>query len=268
MSTITPTTQIEYPSSDGQPMAETPTHVEAIMLLHQALQDFFHDRPDVFVASDIFWYWEEGKVDARISPDVMVVPGVRPRDIRDWRSFFSWEENGAIPVAVFEMASRGTWRDDLDDKYDRYEQLGVREYFLFDPQGLYLVPPLKGYRLHGTTYRRLRTNRIESELGFRLEVEGTMLRLIDARTGEPIPTRAEAAQRANQLAENERQRAENEGQRAETEHQRAENERQRAESEHQWAETERQRASAERQRADTLAAEVERLKALLGGDRL
>jgi hypothetical protein len=77
-------------------------------------------------------------------------------------------------------------------------------------------------------------------LGFRLEAEGTMLRLIDARTGEPIPTRAEAAQRANQVAETERQRAE----------------------------TERQRASTERQRADTLAAEVERLKALLGGDRL
>ena len=43
---------IEYPSGDGQPMAETWLHVQAIMLLHQALEDFFRARPDVFIASD------------------------------------------------------------------------------------------------------------------------------------------------------------------------------------------------------------------------
>ena len=89
----------------------------------------------MFIASDIFWYWEEGNPSACISPDVMVVPGVRPRDPRERRSFFSWEEGGAVPAVVFEMASRSTWREDVDEKFDRYEQLGVREYFLFDPEG-------------------------------------------------------------------------------------------------------------------------------------
>jgi Uma2 family endonuclease len=200
---IAPTTGIEYPSSDGQPMAETPTHVEAIMLLHQALQDFFRDRSDVFVASDIFWYWQEGNPGARVSPDVMVVPGVQPRDIRDRRSFFSWEESGAVPAVVFEMASEGTVLQDLGPKYWQYEELGVREYFLFDPEGLHLVPVLQGFRLNRSAYRRLlpADGMLESDLGFRLRAEGPVLRLIDGRTGQPIPTRAEAVERERQRAD-------------------------------------------------------------------
>lgn len=207
-------------------MAETGLHVQAIVLLHQALEDFFRTRSEpVYLASDQFWYWREGDPACRIAPDVMMVPGVAPHPRR---SFFSWEEGGAAPAVVFEMASAGTWRDDLDDKYDRYEELGVREYFLFDPEGLYLVPPVQGYRLSGTAYRRIRQDQLTSELGFGLRAEGTMLRLIDLATGQPVPTRAEAVEAAQQQAEAEKQRAE-----------------------------------AEKLRGDTLQAEVERLRARL-----
>lgn len=234
MSIAEPTTPpIEYPSGDGQPMAETGIHVQAIVWLHQALEDFFRAREGTtYLASDQFWYWREGDPTCRVAPDVMVVPGVSPNPRR---SFFSWEENGAVPAVVFEMASEGTWRDDLDDKYDRYEELGVREYFLFDPEGLYLVPPLQGYRLNGTAYRRIRQDQLTSELGFGLRAEGAMLRLIDLATGLPIPTRAEAVEAAQQRANAEQQRAD----------------------------AEQQRADTERQRADSLQAEVERLRARL-----
>ena len=205
---------IEYPSGDGQPMAETWLHVQAIMLLHQALEDFFRPRTDVFVASDLFWYWQEGRPDHKIAPDVMVVPGV---EVRPRRSFFSWEEGGAVPAVVFEMASEGTWRDDLDDKFDQYERLGVKEYFLFDPEGVHLVPQLQGYRRSGTAYRRLRQTELTSELGFGLRADDVMLRLIDLKTGHPFPTRAEAVeierQRADALqAEVERLRVQLKGQ--------------------------------------------------------
>jgi Uma2 family endonuclease len=220
MTTAVTRQDVFYPSEDGQPMAETPIHVEAIYLLHQALQDFFAERSDVFIASDINWYWEEGNPDARIAPDTMVVLGVPQRERR---SYFTWEENGVVPAVVFEMASQGTWRDDLGVKYWRYEELGVREYFLFDPQARHLVPPLQGFRLNRTAYRRLLSadDVLESELGFKLRAEGQMLRLLDAKTGQPIPTRLERA------------------------------------------ETERLRAEQEKQRADALQSEVERLKALL-----
>lgn len=195
---------IEYPSGDGQPMAETWLHVRAIMWLHQALEDFFHDKPDVFIASDLFWYWQKGNPSAKIAPDVMVVPGVgtKPR-----RSFFSWDENGAVPAVVFEMASQNTWENDVNDKFDQYERLGVREYFLFDPEGLYLVPRLQGYRLHEKVYRRIRHDELTSELGFGLRAEDTMLRLIDLKTGQSIPTRAEAVEAAQQAMEAEKKRA-------------------------------------------------------------
>jgi Uma2 family endonuclease len=228
MATATPRAVVQYPSGGGRPPAETWLHVRAIMLLHQALEDFFQHRPDAFVASDLLWYWEEGNPKACVAPGVMVVPGVRVRDPRERPSFFSWEEGGTVPAVVFELASQNTWREGLDDKYDRYEQLGVREYFLFDPEGQYLVPRLQGFRLAGTTYRRLRQSELESELGFGLRVEDTMLRLVDVRTGRPVPTRAEAVE-----AERER------------------------------ADTAQLRAAAEQQRADALQSEVERLRALL-----
>lgn len=219
------TPDVEYPSSDGQPMAETWLHVRAIMWLHQALEDFFRDRPDVFVASDLFWYWEQGNPAAKVAPDVMAIPGV---GVRPRRSFFSWEENGAIPAVVFEMASRGTVDEDLTTKFFQYEDLGVREYFLFDPEGTNMTPAFQGYRLNGTAYRRLRDTELTSELGFGLRPEETMLRLIDLKTGQPIPTREEAVEAARKAAE-----------------------------------VERQRFEAEKQRADALQAELDRLRAML-----
>jgi Uma2 family endonuclease len=248
-----PQEEIHYPAEDGLPMAETGIHVRSIVLLFQALEDALPETS--FIAADMFWYWEEGHPKSRVAPDVMVVPGVGRAERR---SFFTWRENGAIPCAVIEMASEGTWREDVDEKHDLYERLGVREYFMFDPEEKYLSPPLQGYRLVGRGYKPLEHDtegRLRSEsLGLYLKAEGVMLRLLDGATGNPIPTRAE---------------------RVEYERRHAERERQHAERERQHAERERQDAERERQRADALAAEIERLKQLLeqsqsgpGGDRV
>lgn len=228
--------EIEYPSEDGVPMAETPIHVLAVILLFEALQDFFGDRLDVFIAANIFWYWQEGNPKARCSPDVMVVPGVA-RKYR--RSFMSWKENGARPTVNFEMSSENTWRSNLTDKLQLYARLGVPEYFLFDPEGIYLPSKLVGYRLQDGDYVEIMPDaegRLYSEqLGLFLKAEGEMMRLIDARTGEPILTRTE----------------------------RIEKEQRRADAERQHADSERRLKEQERQRADALAAEVARLQDLL-----
>src|SRR5205807_2606246 len=99
--------------SDGAPMGETTIHVEAIFLLHLALQDFFRGRPDVFIASNHFWYWEKGVPASCCSPDTMVVLGV---ESGHRRSFFSWREKNPIPNAVFEIASENTWQENLAAK--------------------------------------------------------------------------------------------------------------------------------------------------------
>ena len=197
-----------YPSGDGEPMAETPIHVLAIMLLFEALQDFFRTRPDVYTGSNMFWYWEKGNPAARRAPDVMVIPGVGRADRR---SFFSWKENGAVPAVIFEVASEKTWRENLEEKRRDYERLGVKEYFVFDPEAAYVRPPLRGFRLAKAAYRAVKAaadGRLTSkQLGLHLAAEGRMLRLSDARTGERVLTREECIAQERQRAEEERQRA-------------------------------------------------------------
>jgi len=234
MAAIATAPPIHYPSSDGKPMAETGIHVNAIMLLHQALQDFFADRPDVYIASDMFWYWKEGDIRKRLAPDVMAIPGVGNYERRSFRTF---DEGGAIPAVVFEMASENTWKVDEGPKFKKYEKLGVKEYFIFDPEWLYLSSQLKGYRLSGPSYQRLEPidGRLTSQLGFQLAPEGTMLRLFWSESGEPIPTREEGLKSARRLVEVEQRQAEEQ----------------------------RKQAEEQRRRADDMEREVARLKAIL-----
>ncbi len=238
---------IVYPSSDGKPMAETGIHVGAIHLLFKLLEEFFGDRPDVFLAADMFWYWKKGRTKTT-APDVMVVPGVGNHTRR---SFFSWEENGAVPAVVFEMASENTWRNDLGFKRHLYERRGVKEYFIFDPEELYLRPRLIGFRLHGKRYRSLfaAEGSLSSDLGFDLRAEGQSLRLYDRTTGRQIPTRREKVEIAETNALSQLQKAH----RAVEEAHRAVQAAQRAEAETQ----------TQKHRADDLVLEIERLKALL-----
>jgi hypothetical protein len=46
-----------YPESDGQPMGETDWHIWALILLREGLDDFFADHSDVYVGSDLFFYY-------------------------------------------------------------------------------------------------------------------------------------------------------------------------------------------------------------------
>jgi Uma2 family endonuclease len=208
-------------------MGETDFHIFAVILLREALEDYLAGRPDAYVASTMILYFDRGNPSGRRDPDVLVALGVG-RQRR--RSFRTWEE-GAVPSVLFEVSSEGTYREDLGEKRSLYERLGVPEYFLFDPEGQWLRPVLQGFRLAGGAYAALPPapdgSLRSAQLGLRLVPEGTRLRLVDACTGAPVPTRAE----------------------------RIEHERQRAEAE-------RQRADAERHRAAGFAAEVERLRAL------
>ncbi len=186
-----------YPDSDGRPLGETDFHSAAMIWLREALQDLFADRPDVYVASNLLLYYEQGNPSGRRDPDVLVAKGVG-NHLR--LSFRVWEES-TLPHVLFEIASRSTWREDLGEKRILYASLGVPEYFLFDPEGVCLDPRLQGFRLDQGAYVPLAAaadGSLESaELGVRLTAEGGMLRLTDLRTGAAVPTRSE---RAEQLA--------------------------------------------------------------------
>ncbi len=213
---------IYYPESDGKPMAETDVHIQLMADLRFELKEFFRDQPDVYVGTDLLLYYVEGDPTKRVAPDVFVVRGVEkgPR-----RIYKLWEE-GRPPDVAIELSSRQTWREDLQEKWRLYEQLGVREYFIFDPEYDYLDDPLVGYRLEGGRYVALEIeqHRVLSEaLGLELVDTGETLRLFDPGSGQYLPTPTEesthrrAAEEARQAAEEARRVEAEARQRAEAE---------------------------------------------------
>ena len=196
--------EIYYPESDGKPMAESDVHRDVMVDLIHALETRYAGEPDVYVSGNLLIYYVEGNPRKSISPDVLLVRGV-PKGQR--KTYLLWKERKA-PDFVIEVTSDTTSHEDLNRKKDRYEDLGVEEYVLFDPLDDYLDPRLQGYRLRGGRYQPIpleRDGSLQSRTtGLILRPEGTSLRLIDAATGEHLLGRRE--EREARLAAEERTR--------------------------------------------------------------
>jgi Uma2 family endonuclease len=188
---------IHYPESDGEPMAETEIHLDVTIDLIQGLRRRYRDVPDIYVVGDMFLYYVQGNPRSVVSPDVFLVRGV-PKTPRR-RIYKLWEE-GEAPSLVIEVTSDSTSDEDTGKKKAIYERLGVEEYFLFDPLGDYLKPPLQGFRLVEGRYRPIPAEidgslrSLVTGLILRPEVD-SRLRLVDAETGEPILSDSEIADR-------------------------------------------------------------------------
>ena len=140
---------IHYPDSDGEPLAESDFQFYPLTDTVRALGLHFADRPDVYVAGNMLVYYRVNDVSARLAPDVFVVFGV---DDHLRRSYFVWRE-GKAPDFVMEIASESTVSNDTGQKRDRYAQLGVSEYWRFDPTGECLEPLLQCDLLEDGQYR-------------------------------------------------------------------------------------------------------------------
>jgi Uma2 family endonuclease len=189
--------EIEYPSSDGKPMAESDLHRNEMVVLIAALRRHFRNAPDGYVGGNLLLYYVEGDSRYCVAPDVFYVPGV-PRGLRE--TFLLWKE-GRPPAFVLEVTSRTTRREDLGKKKSLYEQLGVEEYFLHDPLGDYLKPHLQGYRLVKGRYEPVVLapdgSLFSETTGLTFREEGNELRVIDPKTGQLMPTILEAEDRAD-----------------------------------------------------------------------
>jgi Uma2 family endonuclease len=177
--------EIEYPTSDGQPMAETTLHRVVMSDVIGGLERRFAETPDVWVGGNLFLYYEQGKPDKSVAPDILLARGVAKRN-RD--TYLLWEET--VPSLIFEITSRKTWREDTRKKKGLYERLGVAELVLFDPYGEYLEPRLQGFHLERGRYDRIELNGDGSldleTAGVTARPEGERLRLVDAATGEKL----------------------------------------------------------------------------------
>ena len=148
---------IEYPDSDGEPMAENEDQLLAMTDAITTLREWYTDQEDVHVGGDLLIYYRMNDNETRVAPDVFVVFG---SDKHKRNSWVVWRE-GKAPDIVMELASGSTWRRDMREKRDIYAEMGVIEYWRFDPTSNYFFPPLAGERLGENEYRtiELTTNR-------------------------------------------------------------------------------------------------------------
>jgi Uma2 family endonuclease len=193
------TEEIDYPTSDGRPMAESTLHRKVMADLIAALEHRYEADPGVWVGGNLLLYFEQGNPQASVSPDVLLVRGIKKWD----RPLYKLWEEGHPPDFVIEVTSGSTSEEDSAKK-DLYERLGVSELFLFDPEWDYLDSRLQGYRLEEGGYIQLAFEPGGSMLsrltGLRLQPEGLNLRLIDVRTGEKLLWVAEVARSQDKYA--------------------------------------------------------------------
>ncbi len=244
MAVVTPKKRVvEYPYSDGKPMAESPEHLEAMIYLIAALQAYFANREDVYVAGNQFLYWVEGNPTQRVAPDIYVAFGVPKYPLHP-----SWKvwEIGKAPDVIFELTSRSTAGEDLYRKFRLYERLGVKEYFIVDVKREYLFHPILLHRLVKGKYEEMPNERpndrewwaTSEQLGLRLMVraedDGYIVRLWDPVKQAFLPPVQEVQEQYLDLYERlvqTEQQLEEEARRAEEAARRAEEEARRAEEE-------------------------------------
>lgn len=241
---------VEYPSSDGEPLAESDFQFTPLTYVRNALRHYYRGRRDVYVSGNLLLYYEEGNLRATVAPDVFVVIGAPNHDRS---SYLLWQEPKA-PDWVLEVTSHSTELKDRREKRELYRELGVAEYWRYDPTGDYLEPRLHGERLSRGQYvmmppRKLAGGalalRSRALAGVELRLERGGLRLRDVATGRDVLPLREANE-AWQREQRERQRAERKWQQAERK----------------WQQAEKKRVDAERA-SHTAQARIAELEAAL-----
>jgi hypothetical protein len=159
------------------------------------------------VSGNLLVYFQEGDPRKCVAPDTFVVKNCRPRRRR---IFKIWEEK-RTPNFALETTSKKTRREDRGPKKEIYAKLGVKEYFLYDPFGEWLKPPLQGFRLVDGDYQSIEADAdggvVSRELGVRFVLENGNLAMFDTATGERLLSQEEWRQRETQRADDAEQRA-------------------------------------------------------------
>ena len=126
----------------------------------------------------------------KLLPDLLIALGLQERQ---WGTdeYLPWEV-GKPPEVLAEFLSPSSEDADQVHKPRRYGGLGVKEYFLFDPDGTYGVPRLQGWTLYGEDEReplpRDSGGGVASRvLPVRFVLTGGHIGVVDTRTGEPAP---------------------------------------------------------------------------------
>jgi Uma2 family endonuclease len=158
---------IIYPESDGLPMADNSRQFRWILVLFGNTAAMYRDVADVWVWGDMFWYPVEGHPEINNAPDVFVVFG-RPKGERGF--YRQWEEDNVPLTVVFEILSPANTVFQMADKLAFYDEYGVEEYYIYDPE----TNQLMVYLRRGQVLRRQAPGNsfVSPRLGIRFDLSG------------------------------------------------------------------------------------------------
>ena len=179
-------------------MAETDVHRELLNYLIEALKIYFQADEDVYATGNLLLYYEQGNPKKCVAPDVMVCFGVEKK-LR--RVYQLWKEE-KVPQVIFEISSTSTWREDLSKKYSLYQLLGVKEYYIFDPEYKALDESLLAYFLIEGEFVKaeIENKRIFSPtLHLEIVDTGEDLRIFNPKTDSFLMTMEEMAAKLAEL---------------------------------------------------------------------
>ena len=118
---------------------------EPVAQTDQILRAQFAGQPHTLVDSGGFVFYDPNDlIRGRVRPDVYIVFGVDTVSVRQ-RDGYVIHEAGKPPDFALEVASGSTRRVDTGPKRNLYAQIGIGEYWRFDPTG----GDLYGYALGG-----------------------------------------------------------------------------------------------------------------------
>ena len=127
---------------------------EHVAELDQVVRSHFSSRSDAVVDSGGYLFYDRDDMSRhRVRPDLSVSFGVDAESVRE-RDGYVVHEAGKPPDFALEVASRSTRRRDTGIKRVLYAEIGIGEYWRFDPKGgLYYGYELAGEILSDGEYR-------------------------------------------------------------------------------------------------------------------
>ena len=151
---------IDYASLDFDPneseplpegMEQNPTILRFINIIDAHLKSLYSPE-EVFIDTNTPVCYNRDNLNDRVMPDVYIAFNVDAQAIRQRKLYLPWEA-GKPPDFALEVGSESTSQNDLGPKRDRYAQIGVLEYWRFDPSGGgHYGQPLTGERLVNGVY--------------------------------------------------------------------------------------------------------------------
>lgn len=179
-----------YPATPSVPDSDLHSRVRSET--YWALRWHFAGRGDCFVGQDLNVYWRRGDNRTFVAPDVLVCFGVNRGALEQGPSYRSFAEGP--PAFVLEIASERTRRVDLEDKPHKYLEIGVAEYWRFDPTGGLYPAALQAERRRGDRWEPIPMTRDDdglrghsAALDLCLHARTQRLRLRHPRTRQWLP---------------------------------------------------------------------------------